>query len=83
MTLNTIFVLIILTHAQGFESIKKYGGRVPLAAPYYPPGTRQRQDGYLILIFLMADNQAVAGVGAGGVITTVMAGNSSSQTVSK
>ena len=47
------------------------------------PGTRQPQDGYLILIFLMADNQAVAGVGAGGVITTVMAGNSSSQTVSK
>ena len=49
-------------------------------SPCYPPGTRQRQDGYLILIFLMADNQAVAGVGAGGVITTVMAWNSSSQT---
>ncbi len=34
MTLNIIFVLIILTHAQGFESIKKYGGQGPLAAPY-------------------------------------------------
>ena len=33
MTLNIIFVLIIITHAQGFESIKKYGGREPLAAP--------------------------------------------------
>ena len=35
MTLNIIFVLIILTHAQGFESIKKYGGQGPLAAPYW------------------------------------------------
>ena len=34
MTLNIIFVLIILTYAQGFESIKKYGGQGPLAAPY-------------------------------------------------
>ena len=34
MTLNIIFVLIILTHAQGFESIKKYGGQGPLAVPY-------------------------------------------------
>ena len=34
MTLNIIFVLIIVTHAQGFESIKKYGGQGPLAAPY-------------------------------------------------
>ena len=35
MTLNIIFVLIIVTHAQGFESIKKYGGQGPLAAPYW------------------------------------------------
>ena len=33
MTLNIIFVLIIVTHAQGFQSIKKDGGRGPLAAP--------------------------------------------------
>ena len=42
MTLNIIFVLIILTHAQGFESIKKYGGQGPLAAPYW--GLERRCD---------------------------------------
>ena len=25
--LNIIFVLIIITHAQGFENVKKYGGQ--------------------------------------------------------
>ena len=34
MTPNNIFVLVIVTHAQGFEYIKKYGGQGPLAAPY-------------------------------------------------
>ena len=34
MTLNIIFVLIIITHAQGFESIKIFGGEGDLAAPY-------------------------------------------------
>ena len=33
MTLNIIFVLIIITHAQGFESIKIFGGEGDLAAP--------------------------------------------------
>ena len=32
MTLNPILVLIIITHARGFETIKKYGGK----------GTKQR-----------------------------------------
>ena len=27
MTLNPIFVLIIITHAQGFETVKIYGGQ--------------------------------------------------------
>ena len=35
LTLNPIFVLIIITHAQVFETIKKYGGQGYLAAPYY------------------------------------------------
>ena len=35
MTLNIIFVLIIITHARGFESIKIFGGEGDLAAPYY------------------------------------------------
>ena len=34
MTLNIIFVHIIITHAQGFESIKIFGGEGDLAAPY-------------------------------------------------
>ena len=34
MTLNPIFVLIIITHAQVFECIKKHGGQGYLAAPY-------------------------------------------------
>ena len=33
MTLNIIFVLIIITHARGFESIKIFGGEGDLAAP--------------------------------------------------
>ena len=33
MTLNPIFVLIIITHARGFESIKIFGGEGDLAAP--------------------------------------------------
>ena len=33
--LNIIFVLIILTDAQVFESVKKYGGQGYLAAPYF------------------------------------------------
>ena len=33
MTLNIIFVHIIITHAQGFESIKIFGGEGDLAAP--------------------------------------------------
>ena len=36
MTLNIIFVLIIITHARGFESIKIFGGEGDLAAPYLP-----------------------------------------------
>ena len=32
--LNIIFVLIIVTDAQVFESVKKYGGQGYLAAPY-------------------------------------------------
>ena len=36
MTLNPIFVLIIITHAQVFECIKKHGGQGYLAAPYRP-----------------------------------------------
>ena len=32
--LNIIFVLIIITHAQVFECIKKQGGQGYLAAPY-------------------------------------------------
>ena len=35
LTLNPIFVLIIITHAQVFETIKKHGGQGYLAAPYY------------------------------------------------
>ena len=35
MTLNIIFVLIIITHARGFESIRIFGGEGDLAAPYY------------------------------------------------
>ena len=35
MTLNPIFVLIIITHAQVFETIKKHGGQGYLAAPYW------------------------------------------------
>ena len=35
MTLNSIIVLIIITHARGFEPMKKYGGEGDLAAPYY------------------------------------------------
>ena len=34
LTLNPIFVLIIITHAQVFEPIKKHGGQGYLAAPY-------------------------------------------------
>ena len=34
MTLKIIFVLIIITHARGFESIKIFGGEGDLAAPY-------------------------------------------------
>ena len=34
MTLNPIFVLIIITHAQVFKTIKKHGGQGYLAAPY-------------------------------------------------
>ena len=34
MTLNIIFVLIIITHTRGFESIKIFGGEGDLAAPY-------------------------------------------------
>ena len=37
MTLNIIFVLIIITHAWGFESIKIFGGEGDLAAPYWQP----------------------------------------------
>ena len=37
MTLNIIFVLIIITHARGFESIKIFGGEGDLAAPYLSP----------------------------------------------
>ena len=33
MTLNPIFVLIIITHTQVFETIKKHGGQGYLAAP--------------------------------------------------
>ena len=33
-TLNSIFVLIIITHTQVFETIKKHGGQGYLAAPY-------------------------------------------------
>ena len=29
----------IITHARGFETIKKYGGQGYLAAPYYPLST--------------------------------------------
>ena len=36
LTLNPIFVLIIITHAQVFETIKKHGGQGYLAAPYLP-----------------------------------------------
>ena len=32
--LNIIFVLIIVTHAQGFVPVKKYGGQVYLAAVF-------------------------------------------------
>ena len=32
--LNIIFVLIIITHAQGSIYVKKYGGQGYLAAPY-------------------------------------------------
>ena len=35
MTLNIIFVLTIVTHAQGFGYKKKYGGQGHLAAPYW------------------------------------------------
>ena len=34
MTLNIIFVLMIITHARGFESIRIFGGEGDLAAPY-------------------------------------------------
>ena len=34
LTLKPIFVLIIITHAQVFETIKKHGGQGYLAAPY-------------------------------------------------
>ena len=34
MTLNNIFVLLIITHTLGFESIKIFGGEGDLAAPY-------------------------------------------------
>ena len=34
MTLNIIFVLIIITDARGFEYIKIFGGEGDLAAPY-------------------------------------------------
>ena len=33
MTLNIIFVLIIITHARGVEYIKIFGGEGDLAAP--------------------------------------------------
>ena len=39
MTLNPIFVLIIITHAQVFETIKKHGGQGYLAAPYHNMGS--------------------------------------------
>ena len=35
MTLNPILVLIIITHAWGFEYITIFGGEGDLAAPYY------------------------------------------------
>ena len=38
LTLNPIFVLIIITHAQVFETIKKHGGQGYLAAPYHRGG---------------------------------------------
>ena len=34
MTLNIMLVLRIITHAQGFEYIKIFGGEGDLAAPY-------------------------------------------------
>ena len=37
--LNIIFVLIIVTHAQGSVPVKKYGGQVYLAAPYSAAGS--------------------------------------------
>ena len=40
MTLNIIFVLIIITHARGFESIKIFGGKGDLAAPYCTASSR-------------------------------------------
>ena len=36
MTLNIMLVLRIITHAQGFEYIKIFGGEGDLAAPYCP-----------------------------------------------
>ena len=36
MTLNIMLVLRIITHAQGFEYIKIFGGEGDLAAPYWP-----------------------------------------------
>ena len=41
MTLNIIFVLIIITDARGFEYIKIFGGKGDLAAPYCTAGTGQ------------------------------------------
>ena len=38
MTLNIIFVLIIITDARGFEYIKIFGGEGDLAAPYWRGG---------------------------------------------
>ena len=35
MTLNIMLVLRIITHAQGFEYIKIFGGEGDLAAPYW------------------------------------------------
>ena len=35
MTLNIILVLIIITHAWGFEYITIFGGEGDLAAPYF------------------------------------------------
>ena len=35
MSLNIILVLRIITHAQGFEPIKIFGGEGGLAAPYF------------------------------------------------